>query len=476
MRRSFTTRRQFLQQAAAMAAVPVLVHTSGTAMAGNTIDNPLTVTPEESDEVLVNPGIGIETFWSFQGDRLHYDREVENYPQSSIAYFRYYWNELEEAEGQYNFEEIDFLLKKARKRGQDLALRFMGFNFGMRYPKYLMERARGHHVELAPHPWYPVPKVPTWAPDFNCPYFLSRLEAFLAAFGERYNGHPELVRLDIGSMGRWGEWHCSGLKEVAMPTEENACRLIDWHLKYFSKTPLSMLIGYVPGLRYAVSKGTGWRADSLGDWLRGKHMDKLYPPRLEQADALLAYRRGPVTFEPQIGMDDLVKTVIEKGHTYDEMWDIALKWGGSSFNAKSTPVPPDQVPSIERFLKRCGYRFVLRRFTTSRRASLSSGLRVQMEFENVGVAPPYKNYVLALRLKGQDSQVIVDTDAQVTQWLAGRHVVDARLAIPAGLKAGPCEVSVGLLDPHYRQPEVRLAIKGPIDNGWYPLGKVDLVG
>jgi hypothetical protein len=174
-------------------------------------------------------------------------------------------------------------------------------------------------------------------------------------------------------------------------------------------------------------------------------------------------------------MDDLVKTVIEKGHTYDEMYDWALKWGGSSFNGKSTPIPPDQVPSIERFLKRCGYRFVLRRFTTSRRASLSAGLNVHMEFDNVGVAPPYKNYVVALRLKGQDSQVIVDTDAQVTQWLAGRHSIDARLPIPAGLKPGPCEVSVGLLDPHYREPEVRLAIKQPVDNGWYALGKVEVV-
>jgi len=466
MNSSNITRRQFLRC--------IVATTAAVAVARDGIDDPLTVTPDESDALLVNPGIGIETFWSFQGDRVNYDREVENYPRSSIAYFRYYWNELEEGEGQYNFEEIDFLLKKARKRGQDLALRFMGFNFGRRYPKYLMAKARGYEVELEATRIYPRPeKVPTWVPDFNDSYFLERLEAFLAAFGERYNGHPEFIRLDIGTVGRWGEWHCSGLKQVAMPTDENVHKIIDWYLKYFNKTPLCMLIGYVPGLRYAVSKGTGWRADSLGDW-KGVHMSRLYPNNLKEANALDAWRRGLVTFEGQRDLADFVRTVIETGHTYDDLWNAALGWHGSSFNGKSTMLPTDQIPAMERFLKRCGYRFVLRRFTTSRKARMRDGLRVQMQFENVGVAPPYKNYTLAIRLKDDRREVTLPTDATLTKWLPGQHTVEARLSLPRNLKPGDYEAAVGLLDPYYNEPEVRLAIRTTDDNGWYPLCKIAL--
>ena len=83
-------------------------------------DSETTVEPREIDDLLVNPGLGFETFHCFNGDR-----EVRNYPACSIAYFRFYWDQLEPEENQYAFGLIDELLAKARARGQDLALRFM---------------------------------------------------------------------------------------------------------------------------------------------------------------------------------------------------------------------------------------------------------------------------------------------------------------------------------------------------------------
>src|SRR4030042_6104472 len=76
------------------------------------------VEPEVTDEVLVNPGMGFETFHSFNGDGQN--MWAENYPECSIAYFRFYWDKLEPQEGRYNFELIDSLLEKAQERGQDL--------------------------------------------------------------------------------------------------------------------------------------------------------------------------------------------------------------------------------------------------------------------------------------------------------------------------------------------------------------------
>ncbi len=81
------------------------------------------VEPKATDEVLINPGMGFETFNSFNEDERN--KRAENYPECSIAYFRYYWSKLEPREGAYNFELIDLLLEKARQNRQDLALRFM---------------------------------------------------------------------------------------------------------------------------------------------------------------------------------------------------------------------------------------------------------------------------------------------------------------------------------------------------------------
>ena len=45
------------------------------------------------------------------------------------------------------------------------------------------------------------------------------------------------------------------------------------------------------------------------------------------------------------------------------IFDQSLKWHISSFNAKSSPVPPEWQDLVDDWLKKMGYRFVLRRFT-----------------------------------------------------------------------------------------------------------------
>jgi hypothetical protein len=80
-----------------------------------------TVRPARIDDVLYNPGKGITTANSFDGD-------VEGYPKSRIAYWRFYWNEIEPENGQFNWERIDEVLEKAKSRGQRVALGIMPAN------------------------------------------------------------------------------------------------------------------------------------------------------------------------------------------------------------------------------------------------------------------------------------------------------------------------------------------------------------
>ena len=430
------------------------------------------VEPEVTDEVLINPGMGFETFHSFNGDQRNIS--AENYPECSIAYFRFYWDKLEPQEGRYNFELIDSLLERARQAGQDLALRFMptsSADLTAGTPQWYMKKGKGY--------WYTKYNRRGWAPDHNDPYFLARQEELISAFGERYNGHKNIIRMDIGSVGFWGEWHMSHTEpEVPMISEENAVKIIDMYLKYWDSIPLSMLIGYVPGLRYAVSRAAGWRADSLGDYGHFSdtwcHMLNSYPQNLEQAEAWEAWKSGPVAFEPPGTMHDLDKYVPTKGGGYDKMWDQALQWHGSAFNAKSKSIYTHQVPSIEYFLRRCGYRFALNRIVLPE--ILSPGQRhlpIDMEIENTGVAPVYKNYIPAVKLTGGRVSVIMTSGARACQWLPGRHRVEEDMLLPDFLGAGNYVVSFGILDPSNHLPAIRLANKGADPEGWYPLGIVE---
>jgi hypothetical protein len=285
--------------------------------------------------------------------------------------------------------------------------------------------------------------------------------------------------MDIGSVGFWGEWHMSHTEpEVPMINEENAIKIIDMYLKYWDRIPLSMLIGYVPGLRYAVSKATGWRADSLGDYGHFSdtwcHMFDSYPQNLEQAEAWDAWKNGPIAFEPPGTMHDLDKYVPVKGIGYDIMWDQALQWHGSDFNAKSKPIYSHQVPSILDFLKRCGYRFTLRRIVLPKILSPDQRyFSIDIEIENTGVAPVYKNYIPAIKLANGRVSVILALRAGACQWLPGIHRVQEDLLLPDSLGTGSYTVSFAILEPSNYLPAIRLANTGTDPEGWYPLGKVE---
>lgn len=105
-------------------------------------------------------------------------------------------------------------------------------------------------------------------------------------------------------------------------------------------------------------------------------MVNAYPKLVAAGGAAEAWKRGPVTFEPPGSMEDLERYVPSKGGGYDAMWDQALAWGASSYHAKSQPIPDAQVAPLERFLKRCGYRFVLRSLHHPRTAARGGPLEL----------------------------------------------------------------------------------------------------
>jgi hypothetical protein len=54
-------------------------------------------------------------------------------------------------------------------------------------------------------------------------------------------------------------------------------------------------------------------------------------------------------------------------------------------------------------------------------------------------------------------------------------VFDESLAIPADLPAGAYRLRTALLDLRTGKPAIRLAIEGREPDGWYPLGKINVV-
>jgi hypothetical protein len=332
-------------------------------------------------------------------------------------------------------------------------------------------------------------------PDLDDPATLRRHLDFIRRLGERYDGHPDLDHVDLGSIGWWGEWHLSGSKENKLPTPENRRKVVDAYLAAFKKTPLLMLIGGGESLKYATGHGTGWRADCLGDlggfskdWC---HMRQGYPIMIRDSGIQDAWKTAPLAWETCWDM----RKWVDEGWPLRSIFNYALALHGSYINNKSAPLPAGEEvhPEVERFLRRLGYRLVLRELRHPSRSSPGARLDLQMKWQNIGSAPCYKPYRLAYRLSDEQgySGIFVG-NVRVNRWLPGSvelftdeffegpkdlppgevAAVTDTITLPRDLPAGAFVLSLAVVGEETSSPVVKLGIKGRDKDGWYPLAQI----
>jgi hypothetical protein len=437
------------------------------------------VRPVEVDEVLINPGIGFMTFQRFNGDALNeglgwtegfpidyqeWDGDLTNpdHPMTSIAYFRVYWKFIEPTDKGYRWDLIDRALDTAHERKQTLMLRIAPYGTGAErdVPNWYREL-------VGPETGLPVKK---WQTNPEDPRYVEHFGGMIRALGARYDGHPDLESVDLAIVGAWGEGAGS-----ALLSQSTRRRLVDAYLESFDKTPLLMLLTDEKTNKYGISqKSVGWRVDCLGDmggfnpnW---NHMEDYYPQGIINFGMRDAWKEAPVSFE--------VCWVMGKwrneGWDVDQIIDESLKWHISSFNAKSSAVPKEWEPNVERWLKKMGYRLVLRKFTYPKTVEPNGPVPFTSWWENKGVAPCYKPFRLALRIRDPRNQKILLTDADITSWLPGDNLYDGRAYAPGELAPGEYGLDLAIVNDMY-EPKVRLAIEGRLEDGWYSLGRIQVV-
>ena len=110
----------------------------------------------------------------------------------------------------------------------------------------------------------------------------------------------------------------------------------------------------------------------------------------------------------------------------------------------------------------------------SDRVKPNSKLSFTSWWDNKGVAPCYKNFSLALRLKNDEISKILITDADIKTWLPGDNLYDNSVLIPSDMPQGRYDLQIGIIAPLSRKPKVKLAISGKQPDGWYHLGKIKI--
>jgi hypothetical protein len=454
------------------------------------------VMPVEINDILSNPGIGWETTRSSK-----LDKNLPSWIPSTVRYMRWGWDKLEPVEGQIDKDFMEGIFSENREAGQTLGFRVMTAYPGRSvYPAWLKQKGgKILNVQVTIDEFK---NQDTEVPDLDDPVVLQAHLDFIKRLGVLYDGHPDVDHIDLGSIGWWGEWHLSGSKNANMPSVENLRKVVEAYFDAFRKTPLVMLIGATKNqlLQYATERGAGWRADCFGDM--NYHMMKYYTQALASNNGLNAWKKGPVAWET---CWDMRKWVNEKW-PLRFIFNYGLALHGSLMTNKSAPIPegPGIREEIERFLKRLGYRFVLKELRHLSSVKAGGILKLGMKWQNIGSAPCYRPYKLAYKLsedaEGKDGVNVIAGSVSVNQWLPGDIKLDVqeyfknpvdlplgeiydvqdKITIPKDLKPGKYTLFLGVTDgssddSKKAKPVVQLAIKGRMNDGWYRLSEITLV-
>ncbi|HIF9357429.1 TPA: DUF4832 domain-containing protein [Photobacterium damselae] len=479
------------------------------------------ITPNKNSNILVNPDIG---FTDFATTHIHDDlyKPTRSYPVTSVVYYRWYWEQLEPRDGEYDFSVIDTALKDAIKHNKKLVFRIMtlaapgetyygdpGFDFQpiLGVPCWIKEQLSS---TIPSGQWEGCSTNAKFIPDYNQPYFKGKVAQLMQTLGDKYDGNKNILRIDVGLVGTWGEWHMAG-RTIHTPNQPDMITqgytntelhyYVDLVERTFPTTMKTMLIGseHEDTLSYSTLKGFGWRADCLGDWNTGwNHMEDGYPNTVKHARGEgdipnanpdkqfdTRWRNAPIDFEICYTMKDWSKQ--PNLYSYDkikETFNYALKNHASLINAKSIEIPDMYQGLVQDTLKKLGYRFELTQLLLPITAHAGGRIKLISKWQNVGVAPSYNNYPIRWRLRSisSDSTIEFETNTDITQWQpaeelngqAPSYEITNELSLPSTLAIGKYYIDVALVDPETNQPKILLGIDGAMKDRWHELATITI--
>lgn len=419
---------------------------------------------------LVNPGRGL---FKWLGTEWLKQPEASKY-----VYNRYNWSDIEKSRGVYDWSTIDAELAAAKARGGKFGFRIMSLHFGgpgSAVPSYLQGEAGGF--------WASDNGRSFWVPDWNSPAYLSRVEAFMAAAGQRYANDPRLGLMDIGFYGNWGEWHTWPLSyprgSLTTATPATQKRLIDAQINAMPNKRWLMLHGnndvqwgveYAMGLRHGRDQlAVGWRNDSFGQ----HNMDGMRDYDRAWAKMKEQWRVAPAVGEYagiRPGDGKFVDAAVRQTREYH----VAMQSNGNM------PIGPENYSQAERdamqlAAKLSGFRFQLEAVTAPTSITRGTTFSLAASWRNVGVTPAYEPWLVTYQLRNRSTGTVAwqsRSGLDLQKFLPGSQVQTDALSVPASLATGEYDLTVVTVDRDAYYAPLQLALQNRLADGAYRLGAV----
>ncbi len=392
---------------------------------------------------------------------------VEMIPCLDHIYLRLAWSYLEPKEGQFNWKLIDDVINDYSQYGVKVSFRITcketDANNMYATPEWVKNAgAAGTMLDNA------------WEPDYGDPIFLQKLDNFHKAFAERYDGREDVIYVDVGSYGDWGEGHNSSSSKKDWSWSVIKAHF-DIYNKYYTNTQIVISDDFVGSRgtsegkaeikQYVLDNGWTYRDDSVGvEWFVNTYGDKLRSPELFNA------------------VKDNYPTIIENEHyawnkecgnwQNGKYFLSALEQAGATYGGFHG-YPADFIkdnPEIAKEIgNKLGYWYFVNSFKLN---SNSKKLMLDINWLNKGAAKAYNKYDLSIILVDSENKEYVfdQTDFDNTQILPNQEYTSNHVISRAGLKNGTYTLKIAMKKGN---ENVYLALKGG-NNGVYTLGEIVL--
>jgi hypothetical protein len=463
----------------------VIVQTCVARAAESNVPRQMTVSPELSDTVLINPGMG----WQFIGYIPPKD-EAEKMPLISTFYTRYGWKDFETAPGKYGdtwvTKMIDQWLEYCKKHNRYFGFRVVTYDSSSKegcVPDYVFQQ--GAKRFLQPD------NSGGWVPIFWDKIYLDRHEKLVEWMSQRWGKHPNLAYIDIPG-GNWGEWNMqatgvaklddgSAWKANGMAPDvwdPMVLRMVDMYTKGFPNRLIVASGGMVEYGKpttpdWAVGRGIGFRDDGLGmSYCTAGRKNPYFEKYWKKVPCF--YENGYsdwTSFGDRSKVEPCINWAINQTHA------TIIAVGKNDGCQKSYTLYKDLLVSLG---KKLGYRFEIKEASYYSVAHKGQNFEIGLSINNSGNVPVYFDCKLEVSFVNDAGQVLGQEYAEVVppirQWMPGATDAKAMLKVPGNLPTGAGRLCIGMVNASVAEQRIELPLKNTAGERRYVLGPITVQG
>ena len=414
-----------------------------------------------TDEVLMNPGKGFTSMYET------IDSNCINL--ISTMYYRFDWDQIETADGIYDWSIIDYYINKAKQRNKKIAFGVMNASTSADSPyctpQWVFEKGAQYTTVINEY------GNPQYYPVWDDPIFLEEMNQFIQAFGERYDGNENIAFIDIRGYGNWGEQHNYLLNSNGITAEQLKNLFIQPYIDSFPNTLLVNPWGvneFNDVYKWAIDNGVSIRRDGIME------KDNEYVRGLE----IFQYAAGklPTMFEYHADYRNKIEGPNVSNLNMEYLWQYILDWKPSYI--EMLPELYQKEPEwVEKIANKVGYYFKYTGGEYENEITNSENTNIKIDFLNEGVSTLFEPCIVYIGILDEYDNLVkkIETNVDAKKWLPNISKNENISISYSDIKNGNYKLAIGLFaNENDDNPTYLIANNGRTDENWYSIGNVTI--